>query len=189
MPDRVGSPTGRSEVEDALIEAAIDLIADRGPDAISGRDIARRAGVNYGLLHHYFGPKKAIINAALARLRESFIADYIESDDGDHLSPILDLPTRTIRAFAFAELSRSGIVTRDEEFPILRRELAAMADQLDAEPGDPDVQSRAAVWIAAQLGWIVFEDALVGALTLDDGETLRRRVIDLIASVAEPPEA
>lgn len=193
MADEAKQPAGRAEVEAALLEAAADLLAERGPDAISGRDIAKRAGVNYGLLHHYFGPKAVILNAALSRLRTDFIAEHMvrkrESEDGDRLSPVLDLPTRLVRAVAFAELSQSGIIERDEDFPILRRELAAMADQLDSTPEDPDVQARAAVWAAAQLGWVLFEDLLSGALVGEgDRDELRKNVIELIASVTEAPK-
>lgn len=189
MTEEPKQPAGRSEVEEALLEAAADLMAERGPDAISGRDIAKRAGVNYGLLHHYFGPKAVVLNAALARLRNDFIAEHIESEDGDRLSPILDLPERLVRAVAFAELSPSGIIERDEDFPILRRELAALAEQLGSTPDDPDVRARAAVWAAAQLGWVLFEDLLAGALVGDgDRDELRKNVIEIIASVAEPSQ-
>ncbi len=189
VSDERKQPVGRTEVEEALLEAAADLMAERGPDAISGRDIAKRAGVNYGLLHHYFGPKSVILNAALARLRADFITQYVESEDGDRLAPILELPTRLVRAVAFAELSPSGIIERDEDFPILRRELAVMADQLGSTTDDPDVQARAAVWAAAQLGWVLFEDLLSGALVGDgDGDEFRKNVSAIIATVAESEE-
>lgn len=189
MASEPKQPAGRAEVEEALLEAAADLVAERGPDAISGRDIAGRAGVNYGLLHHYFGPKTVVLNAAMARLRADFIAEYIESEEGDRLSPILDVPKRLVRAAAFAELSPSGIIERDEDFPILRRELAAMAEQLGSAPEDPDVQARAAVWVAAQLGWVLFEELLSGALVGDgDRHELRKNVIEIIASIAEAPK-
>lgn len=101
MSSEARQPAGRTEVEEALLEAAADLMAERGPDAISGRDIAKRAGVNYGLLHHYFGPKAVVLNAALDRLRADFIAESVarrrESDDGGRLSPILDVPKRLVR--------------------------------------------------------------------------------------------
>lgn len=64
-----------------------------------------------------------------------------------------------------------------------------MAEQLDSTPHDPDVQARAAVWAAAQLGWVLFEDLLSGALVGDgDRDQLRKNVIEIIASVAEPDE-
>lgn len=189
MTSESRQPAGRTEVEEALLEAAADLMAERGPDAISGRDIAKRAGVNYGLLHHYFGPKSVILNAALARLRADFLRGHIDSEQRDSLPPILDVPERLVRAVAFAELSSSGIIERDEDFPILRRELAAMAEKLDSRPDDPDVRARTAVWAAAQLGWILFEDLLSGALVGDgDRDELRKNVIGIIASVAERPK-
>jgi AcrR family transcriptional regulator len=40
---------------EALIEAALASLADRGLGAVSVRDVARRAGVSPGLVRHHFG--------------------------------------------------------------------------------------------------------------------------------------
>ncbi|HEV8172134.1 MAG TPA: helix-turn-helix domain-containing protein, partial [Actinoplanes sp.] len=44
-------------------DAAIRLIAERGTDATTVRDIAREAGVSPGLLRHHFGSKEALREA------------------------------------------------------------------------------------------------------------------------------
>jgi len=46
-----------------IIDAALRLLEDRPPSAISGRELAEEAGVNYGLIHYYFNGKQ---NAFLA---------------------------------------------------------------------------------------------------------------------------
>ena len=78
MPDAVDKPAGRDAVMDALIDATSQLILERGV-TMSVRDIARRAGVNHGLVHTYFGSKEVLLSAAFGRLvdreRASFIAD------------------------------------------------------------------------------------------------------------------
>lgn len=182
-PDRI-------EVREALLTAAAELLAERGPDAISGRDIANRAGVNYGLLHHYFGPKAEVLSAAMDRLRADFIAEFIESRDGDRLAPILDLPQPLIRAVTFSELSNSGVLKPNDDFPVLRRQLAVVADRLDSHPDDPEVQARTAVWVAAQLGWVVFEELLTKGLMGDgDRDEVRRRVAEIVASLVSDPAA
>lgn len=38
-----------------LIEATLQSLAERGPGAVSVRDVAKRAGVSPGLLRHHFG--------------------------------------------------------------------------------------------------------------------------------------
>ena len=52
---------GRAASEDALVRAAADLFEDVGPHAVSVRAIAERAGVNHGLVHHYFGSKSGLV--------------------------------------------------------------------------------------------------------------------------------
>ena len=51
---------GPEAVRKSLIEAAVQLMAMRSPRQISGRELAKHAGVNYGLIHHYFGSKDAV---------------------------------------------------------------------------------------------------------------------------------
>ncbi len=51
--------TARARIRDA----AIRLIAERGTDATTVRDIAREAGVSSGLLRHHFGSKEALRQA------------------------------------------------------------------------------------------------------------------------------
>jgi AcrR family transcriptional regulator len=56
-----GSPRAR------LLAAAAQLVAERGPDAATIKEIARAAGVAPGLVHYYFPSKDALL---LAMLRE-----------------------------------------------------------------------------------------------------------------------
>jgi len=53
-----GRPRGADEVR-----AAGELLGSKAPHDISGREIAERAGVNYGLIHHYFGGKDALVRS------------------------------------------------------------------------------------------------------------------------------
>src|ERR1700759_1472045 len=62
------TPTGREEVAAAILAAATDLFAERGPAATSLRDIADRAKVNHGLGFRHFGTKDQLIGAVLNNL-------------------------------------------------------------------------------------------------------------------------
>ena len=55
----------RAPVEEKLIAAAGEMLAEVGPRALSVRAVAQRAGVNHGLVHHYFGSKDALLRAAM----------------------------------------------------------------------------------------------------------------------------
>jgi AcrR family transcriptional regulator len=57
----------------ALLDAAVVLVAERGWDAVTTRQIAERAGVNQGLIHYHFRSKDHLLHAAFERaLRETF---------------------------------------------------------------------------------------------------------------------
>jgi AcrR family transcriptional regulator len=51
-----------------MLDAANDLIAERGYEEVSVEDIARAAGVQRGLVHHYFGGRTQVFLALLERL-------------------------------------------------------------------------------------------------------------------------
>ncbi len=60
---------------DALIAAAMDLVATGGPQAATVRAIAGRAGVTPGLIRHYFSSKEELTRAAYRRLMEMLTRD------------------------------------------------------------------------------------------------------------------
>ena len=49
-----------------MLAATRDLVAERGPDGFSVRDIAARAGVNHALVHRHFGTKADVLEQMLA---------------------------------------------------------------------------------------------------------------------------
>jgi TetR/AcrR family transcriptional regulator, repressor for neighboring sulfatase len=63
------TPRTRRKPEEArrlILDAARDLIAAEGPDAIGLKDIAARAGISHGLITHYFGTYDALVDATFA---------------------------------------------------------------------------------------------------------------------------
>lgn len=44
----------------SILEGAVRVFADKGPEGASMRDLARAAGVSQGLLHHHFGSKREL---------------------------------------------------------------------------------------------------------------------------------
>jgi AcrR family transcriptional regulator len=59
------TPEQRSE---QILDAANALFAERGYDEVTVEDIASAAGVTRGLVHHYFGGRKEVYIALLARI-------------------------------------------------------------------------------------------------------------------------
>ena len=57
-----------------LYETAIGLIAERGFEATTLRDVAKRAGVSPGLLYRYFPSKRAVVLALYEELSAEYAA-------------------------------------------------------------------------------------------------------------------
>lgn len=60
---------------EALIAAALELVAEGGARAATVRAIAHRAGVTPGLIRHYFSTKEDLTRAAYRRLMERMTQD------------------------------------------------------------------------------------------------------------------
>jgi hypothetical protein len=75
-PRKRGRPPGRTlqavAARDRLYATALRLIAERGYEATTLRDIARDANVSVGLLYRYFPSKQAVVLA----LYDELSADY-----------------------------------------------------------------------------------------------------------------
>ena len=69
---RPGQTAQGAAARDRLYATAIELIAARGYEATTLRDIAKEAGVSVGLLYRYFPSKQAVIIA----LYDELSADY-----------------------------------------------------------------------------------------------------------------
>ncbi len=82
-------PPGRyhhGDLRHALVEAALDVIAEEGVDAISLRQLARKIGVTTAAPYHHFKDKEAVLAAVAA---EGFRAlnDEVDRSTGDLTEP------------------------------------------------------------------------------------------------------
>lgn len=66
-----GGPTNRErqaeQRRNQLIDAALDLFAEKGVDGATIKDIATRVGVAQGLVYHYFASKEDLLSAIIER--------------------------------------------------------------------------------------------------------------------------
>ncbi|MBW5424826.1 TetR family transcriptional regulator [Streptomyces sp. BG9H] len=63
-PSRTRSETGPA-TRDSILQAARDEFSERGYEKASVRGIAKAAGVDPALVHHYFGTKEQVFEAAI----------------------------------------------------------------------------------------------------------------------------
>ena len=164
-----GRPRGTDEVVEALVAAAARLLGDDPPERISGRRLAAEAGVNYGLIHHYFGGKEAVLREGFNRLAESYGAG---PEDGSW-APTDPFSMRQrpdfVRALAFASLS-GEVYDAHVVHPTID---AALERARRGRPADEDAAVRVDVGIAAvlHLSRCLFESTLSPWIEADGPET------------------
>jgi AcrR family transcriptional regulator len=169
---------------EALLRAATALFAERGPAAVSTREIAAAAGVNNGLIHRHFTTKDTLLREALARLAAD-IAAAEQSAESDSAKLLRFLDATAERASYWKLLARCILDGKQPEelqgdFPTVRR-IVGLLEHLqasDAIDRRRDARALAILFIAMALGWFVFEPWLVqaaGVAARDRGE-LRREL-------------
>lgn len=165
---------GPDAVRKSLVDAAVQLMAMRSPRQISGRELAKHAGVNYGLIHHYFGSKDAVFAEAVSVATE---------DMGRRWDKRGMLPVNTTddagsyRTFAKLELDEARSPMTD----LLHRVVRGQAAMTGLDETDPDLLAEVAVCAALQFGWGAFEEEIVAGLLQFgvDRDELRSRVAEL----------
>jgi len=71
-----------TERREQLLDAAIDVMSDRGISGATTRAITERAGVPHGVFHYCFDSKAALLRALLARESERALATAWRLDPG-----------------------------------------------------------------------------------------------------------
>ncbi|WP_224364517.1 TetR/AcrR family transcriptional regulator [Hyalangium versicolor] len=64
-----GATPPEPDARERLITAGYRVLAERGYEATTVKEVAREAGVNQGLVHYYFGSKDALLLAVTAEAR------------------------------------------------------------------------------------------------------------------------
>ena len=67
---------------ETLLRAVAGIVAERGLDAVSVRQVAERAGVSIGAVQHHFPTKDALLLAAVEHVSTAFRADLERRLDG-----------------------------------------------------------------------------------------------------------
>ncbi|MCV7012796.1 helix-turn-helix transcriptional regulator [Mycolicibacterium madagascariense] len=149
-------------VSAAILEAAAELFAQRGPAATTIRDIAVEARVNHGLVFRHFGTKDRLVGAVLDHLADG-LATLVASDaPSDAIDRAFERHTRVM---ARTLLDGYPAGTLQSSFPNLARLVADSASAFDDEL---DARLAIANVVAMQLGWRLFRPFLREGLRLVD---------------------
>lgn len=181
MTDTTEAPTrARLETQNKLIEAAAELLGEVGPRAMSVRGVAERAGVNHGLVHHYFGGKDGLLRAAMMRLVEEH-AEFARTQSGGSPIPAplaLSNDQRYLRAVVRSVL--------DDEMELAQMELTAgvsvprgalrhAVERRQLPGADIETKARLAIGMAMEMGWAALEPFLFAVAEVD-GDDEREEV-------------
>lgn len=167
---RVGRPRSAA-ADEAILEAALELLAEVGFTGMSMEEVARRAGVGKDTLYRRWHSKEAMVRGAIARMAaEEVKVPDTGSLDGDlraYLRSIVRLLTRSdfgrIVAGLVGEASRNpelGVVFR--AFWASRRKVAKEV-ALRAGDGRPAVDVNEDVLIDLLVGPIYYRLLISGA--------------------------
>jgi AcrR family transcriptional regulator len=156
----------RAATESALMAAAIRLLERDGVLAgLNLQEVSDEAGLNRGLIHHYFGSRQALLRAALQRGVESNREGYLRSRH----RPADEKGQMELWAYLrdprYARLQTLLALDGDDQFEPIpyypERLNDAMREQAaGAWAADTDLPAMLAIWDTFLYGYIDFREAL-----------------------------
>ena len=165
----------RVDSEQKLINAAAELLGEVGPRAMSVRAVAERAGVNHGLVHHYFGGKDGLLQAAMTQLVEDHAVFARERSKGNPMPAPLSLKEDQtyLRAVVRSVL--------DDEMELAETELRAGVSvprtalqhaiaQRNMEVPDLETKALFSIGMAAEMGWAALEPFIFATIEIEGEE-------------------
>jgi TetR/AcrR family transcriptional regulator, repressor for neighboring sulfatase len=172
-------PRGREAAVAAILDAAYELFAARGYNAVSVRAIAERAGVSHALVHRYLGSKGDIYRAVLTHNEDIILS--AAPDDPDLLATTGRMLRRglaegrtqgrlvvqsALRGVPFDR--SSGRFAATERLVELAERAAASAPAAERVEKDLDPRLVVACVVALFLGWGTASSWILPAVRLDD---------------------
>lgn len=176
------TPTARDRMVAAILAAASELFAERGPAATSIRDIATRSKVNQGLVFRYIGNKEQLVGAVLDHLGAN-LAEVLQSEaPADVVDRAVD---QHMRVMARTLLDGYPVGQLQKSFPTVNQLLDKVRPR-----HDNDASARVAVAnaLALQFGWRLFGPMLRSATGIDHLTDAEQRDIVRVelARIVEP---
>jgi len=164
------TPTPRGTARrDAILRAAVALIGEQGPDALTHRAVAERAGVSLSATTYWFSSKEEIFREAVA------LAAREEVDRLERL--VLDLAPRRVEPAAWARELSAALAADVEQNPA--RPVAMYEFVLEASR-QPELRDEVARWETAHLR---LAEAGLRAVGTADPETDAHIVVAVVSGL------
>ena len=187
-------PVAKSDpLQRTIVDAAIAIAADAGPDAISMRELARQANVSHQAPYHHFGDRAGIF-AAIAEEGFRSLAEAIEASTTLGTAAMCEAYVHFALAHKghFRVMMRtdlcsledhpSALIQADRAFNALRNEVVVI---LGPDAHDDDANTRTAyMWsVAHGLATLLLDGPLLKKLgTVSDTEVLIKNVARLASN-------
>src|SRR6201991_147589 len=147
-------PYHHGDLRRALLDTALEAVAEQGPAAISLRDVARRAGVSHAAPTHHFGDKTGLLTA-LAAEGWSLLADAL-TEAAEQKPSFAELGVTyvlfaTAHPAHFAVMRAPGLVRGDDPERPAPQQRAG--DQLEAGASSHDRGATPETATTALAGW------------------------------------
>lgn len=87
------SDHSREQLEELILNAGADLVAESGLAGFSAREVARRIGYSIGTIHNVFGASDRLVTAINSRsfgLWAAFLREQLEACNGDRIAALVD---------------------------------------------------------------------------------------------------
>jgi AcrR family transcriptional regulator len=186
MSDDGEQGRGREATTAAILDAAEELFAAHGFDAVTVRAIAARAGVSHALVHRYLGSKGEVFRAVLSRKQGIILAAAPDNPDLLATTSLimregLTNHRRYVRLLADSALhglpyeQTTGRFAAVERLVELAEQAVVSAPSSERTGGDLDPRFVIACVTALFLGWAATESWVLpaaGIRDLDEAEAL-----------------
>jgi AcrR family transcriptional regulator len=166
----------------AVLDAAAELFADRGPAATSIREVAARSGVNHGLVYRHFGTKEELVAAVLDHVSEQ-VNQAIAGSGADTQAHA----ERQWRVLAHTILDGYPVGRMQRRFPFVNQ----LVDEAALHTEDRMAARMAAGHVVAlELGWQLFKPFILAATGLGTAadQDVRQASLQLMGRILSDPE-
>jgi TetR/AcrR family transcriptional regulator, regulator of biofilm formation and stress response len=185
-------PTGRGsraygEGREALLAAAVRVVATKGLRHLTYRAVAQEAGVTHGLVTHHFGSRDALIESALQYSLDNSVAGMTTAPGSGRIEALFEGLTQLVADDPDTQAFQYELVLESRRRPELQPAVKALYDGYRAAlreefahigigTAEPLVQL-----VFAALDGLVFQQVCgVNSTTTDDALARLREIITLL---------
>jgi len=158
---RHGSPVGPDAVRRAVLDAAADLFARRGIDAVSLREVAKAADVQLALIARYIGTRAELIDAVFTDLSNKLARELTDQPREQISFERESTMGRWTILLAHLVVTSVDLDAATTPFNPVQAMARVLQEGYGLEPRDARI--RGAQIAAMALGWRMFERYLVAA--------------------------